>query len=258
MPCLSTKSAFSTTRIRHASLCVKALVADTRWIEDKMKDPSTESHTTSGVQTPGEQHHAVAGGNEPTDNTDEEKARAGRIGGWYLAWAGIAVCLGIIAGLALAFWTDVPDYKLAAGASAFALIYILAQAIERINELLILALDKGKKENFAEESKRKALKTIKDGQVGGTDAETQAGAEATLTKSRKELRILTMATAFGLSFALLAYLEMGLLKLVTEGDHPPLPLDWVISAAVFAGGTAALHDLTSKVQKSKEKDEAAA
>lgn len=34
-------------------------------------------------------------------------------------------------------------------------------------------------------------------------------------------------------------------------------LDWVISAAVISGGTAALHDLISKIQKSKEKDEAA-
>lgn len=214
-----------------------------------MADPNADPRVTTDQATPtgapGGQHQANVGANKAAE----------RIGGGYLVAAVIVMTVGVVGGLVLARTTDVPDYKLAAGASAFALIYIVAQAIERVNELLVLVLDKASS-GFAEAQKQNALKTIKGVHV--TSAVPEADAPARLTKARKELRVLTMAVAFGLSFVLLAYLETGLMELVTEGSHPSQPLDWIISAAVFAGGTSALHDLTSKVQKSKEKDEAAA
>jgi hypothetical protein len=84
-----------------------------------------------------------------------------------------------------------------------------------------------------------------------------AADEKKLTAARKEIQILTAGTAFGLAFALIAGLDTGLLELTIKHPHIPMGLDWVISAAVISGGTAALHDLISKIQKSKEKDEAA-
>lgn len=178
----------------------------------------------------------------------------------YVVAAAIVAVVGAAVGSLVGLLREVDDYKIAAGASAFALIYIVAQAIERINELLILCLYK-KNANFAEGKKRRALKAIKApvperADAGATDGKANAPDE--LASARRELRILTMATAFALSFLLLGSLDTGLLAIVTEGNHPPELLDWLISAAVFAGGTSALHDLISKVQKSKEKDEAAA
>lgn len=189
----------------------------------------------------------ASGAGQPQAGGENDDAKIGR---WYLGGAIGAVVGGVGLGLAIAALTDVHDYKMAAGASAFALIYIVAQAIERVNELLILGLDNTVGDRFAEAKKQQALGKIKSNQ-GASEPAKLAGA-------RKELRILTMGTAFGLSFVLLASLDMGLMELVTEGNHPPKLLDWLISAAVFAGGTSALHDLISKVQKSKEKDEAAA
>ncbi|MFJ6099305.1 hypothetical protein [Williamsia muralis] len=183
-----------------------------------------------------------------------------KVGRFYLYTAIGSVLAGVVAGCCFAMWTHTDDIKIAAGFSVFALIYILTQAIERVNELLINILDavfsKVDKKDFAETTKRAALATVKTAKASAGQP-VPADQEENLATARKELQILTAGTAFGLAFALIAGLDTGLLELTIKSPHIPMGLDWVISAAVISGGTAALHDLISKIQKSKEKDEVA-
>ncbi|MCA9835229.1 MAG: hypothetical protein KC435_14860 [Thermomicrobiales bacterium] len=86
-----------------------------------------------------------------------------------------------------------------------------------------------------------------------------ANAQAELKKSRSELAVLSAWWSFGLSFLALSWLEVGIfeLLLVKNESNPVVPgwLDWLLTAAVMSGGAKGLHDLISKIEKSKSKDE---
>ena len=185
--------------------------------------------------------------------------------------AGVAIAIvGWIVGTALV--SRAATFSAAPGISVFALVYVLAQADERLVELTLSIADAvatriGKQ--LAPTTKAKALVALSAasaagaaGMAGAAAPAGGAGPAATTAKEEADGAAAdTHAMAFGLSlgFAFVAcgYFEIGFLKLIGV-TGTPLWVDRFLSALIIAGGSKPLHDLITKVQKSKEKDEQAA
>jgi hypothetical protein len=173
--------------------------------------------------------------------------------------------------------------QLKAGVSIFAFLYVAAQSIERLVEMIVLVLDglltnDKKGTQFVQTRKTRALavaRKLRRGLtalgpqgVGTTSTQTINSTNADLDRaeraidwSKKVMQILTLGLSFGISFVLLAWIGMGLFGLVLapRGDNSAVPLwvDWALTAAVLTGGAKGLHDLLSKIQSSKDSDDAA-
>lgn len=143
---------------------------------------------------------------------------------------------------------------LGAGASAFALFYVAAQAAERLLEPFtpwILAKEPEKK--AADTAKANAAKAVADDEAQ-TSADVAAAKAADLTRKTRERAILFWAIT---SVAgILASIWLGLYFLAAilapaEGGAAPVPrwADAVVTGVVIGGGSKALHDLITKVQK---------
>ncbi|MFD8103202.1 hypothetical protein ACFV24_27060 [Nocardia fluminea] len=208
--------------------------------------------------------------------------------GYYIAAVLIAV-LGILVGwLAVPHMRDAPPVALTlvAGASAFAFLYVAAQAIERAVELIIVVISgidglAGEKK-FAEGQKNELVQKLRDkkrtdaalllsarmGQqaestttpVPDDDTPVKPSADSKIEARRRELAALAAGISFALAFVFLAWFEVGLLKSLIapasggeSGSHTVTPcVDWLITALVISGGAKSLHELITKVQKSKE------
>jgi hypothetical protein len=202
--------------------------------------------------------------------------------GRYYAAALIAAVAGLVVGTVISAYNGQPKaIELKTDVSIFAFFYIAAQGIERVVEMIVLGVDylfsKRNPDNaFASTKKSRALASARGmrrrmahADLVSRNAAEDLGsmhtklmsAEDVAEKSRNAVLVLTLGMGFGLSFVLLASVEMGLFGLVLSprGDNAAVPLwvDWVLTAAALTGGAKGLHDLLSKVQTSKEADEAA-
>lgn len=207
--------------------------------------------------------------------------------GYYIAAVLIAV-VGILVGwLAVPHLRDAPPVALTlvAGASAFAFLYVAAQAIERAVELIIVVISgidglAGEKK-FAEGQKNELVQKLRDkkrtdaalllsarmGQQAESkttpvpdDDTPQPSTDSKIEARRRELAALAAGISFALAFVFLAWFEVGLLKSLIapasggeSGSHAVTPyVDWLVTALVISGGAKSLHELITKVQKSKE------
>jgi len=203
------------------------------------------------------------------------------LGRYYLTALAVAVA-GLAVGTIVSAVNGQPSaIELKTGGSIFAFLYIAAQGVERFVEMIVLFLEymftrhnNGKE--FASTTKTRALASARmlrrhmtrpdvlaradSAEIGAMHADL-ADAEHVARQARKAMLILTLGISFGLSFVLLASVEVGLFGLVLSarenGAAVPLWVDWALTAAALTGGSKGLHDLLSKVQSSKEADEAA-
>jgi hypothetical protein len=196
------------------------------------------------------------------------------------ALASFAVILG---GYALAYWVikpEEPGLKVGPEVTIFAFLYIAAQAIERALEPISVLIPSPKEEKeTADEKKGEAQASINSLIGGASNAEALAGVDTSSAKNTlKEaaqakdraatLRTLRMMVLWGLAsalgFLISAYLGLYLLDSVTadptEGEAATAPKRWLdilVTGLAIGGGTKPLHDLITKIEKSKEKDEQA-
>jgi hypothetical protein len=203
------------------------------------------------------------------------------LGRYYLTALAAAVA-GLAAGTILSAVNGEPSaIELKTGVSIFAFLYIAAQGVERFVEMIVLFLEfvfakRNNGKEFASTTKTRALASARmlrrrmsrpdvlaraDSEEVATIHTDLANAEHVAHQARKAMLILTLGMSFGLSFVLLASVEVGLFGLVLSprdnGAAVPLWVDWLLTAAALTGGSKGLHDLLSKVQSSKEADEAA-
>ncbi|MBD8506803.1 hypothetical protein HT102_09915 [Hoyosella sp. G463] len=185
----------------------------------------------------------------------------------YVLGSIVVAILLVIAGLVLN-WLIAPDedFVFVEGVSALAVLYVIAQGVERINEMLVSVLDFvfGRLgATFPESRKIAAERVLREQRAaaragsagGGVDAGAVMAAESAVRAARRELRILTAVVGFGLSFLFLAALDTGLFEVTIRSPHVPIGIDWVLSAAVLVGGATALHDFISTLRGSKERAE---
>jgi hypothetical protein len=183
------------------------------------------------------------------------------------SYVGVAVAL-VIVGCLLAWWANQSDvkYKSVATVSTFAVLYVLAQGIERLVELIIGVVDALPMSNkFAETRKRKALDVMKNpdstqnGNSGfaddaGKDADKSAEARKDADNARGDLTVLTQGMSFSLSIIAVSYVHYGVLGTI-GATHLNVGVDRAFTALAIMGGSKGLHDLISKVEKSKENEE---
>ena len=138
------------------------------------------------------------------------------------------------------------------GVTVFALFYVLAQALERINEgagkALAVILP-----SAPQAAKDESVRRLRGIEAIPADSST-ADEKAKLARSRTESSLLTGAFSFAFAFGLTGYFHAGLLTVIGVQDLNPV-FDRFLTALAIMGGTKGLHDLISKVEKSKESEE---
>lgn len=174
----------------------------------------------------------------------------------YVAAAAALVAVGVVAGQLLVR-ADV-SFTPAEGVSVFAVLYVLAQGVERVVEFVIssVTLVDG---NFAENRKRRAVSLINsttNGNPQGLDASPAKVAEAQeeAKEARLDLGVFSQGLAFALAYALVSYFEFGIFDAVGVTGIAP-GADRALTAVAVMGGAKGLHDLLGKIQKSKEASE---
>ena len=140
---------------------------------------------------------------------------------------------------------------LAAGASTFALLYVAAQALERLLEPFA-SLD-GRYENL-KATYEKALQAAEN--ATGADqehaAEAAAKNKAALESWREGRAILLWGVATVAGMAASAITGIYLLDIVVDSPAPSRAFDILVTGLVVGGGTKPLHDLISRLEKAKE------
>jgi hypothetical protein len=139
--------------------------------------------------------------------------------------------------------------KLADGMSLFALLYIAAQAIERLLEPFT-AFDPKKNDL---DQKRDATLALAWNTPTDPNLTAAAKAQATLERWRKNRAIVLWGAATLLGMAASAATGIYLLHIVVASPSPPLSLDILATGLVIGGGTKPLHDLISRIEAAKDK-----
>jgi len=209
----------------------------------------------------------------------------------YVVASLLIVVLGVvIAVLTVAFgWSSVTRSTVE-GVTVFAILFVLAQAIERVVELVLPWLDRlilriakwdvpveNRKAHTLSARKAKAIQEVRKAtnagipnaalriaSFGGTGVDSvkeQAVETSQAEKKTKEVRnetaLLTQSLSFAIALVLVVWFKFSLTGEVGF-ENVPNWLDFLLTAAAIMGGSAGLHDLVSKIQKQKENEEAKA
>lgn len=151
------------------------------------------------------------------------------------------------------------------GISIFAILYVLAQAIERLTQLFVPILDRviaiGDGGGTATNRKREAIEgvrlqnlRIRAAVAGGVEVAVAADDEKEVTAANIEKTLLTNAVALLFAAWAVGWFNFSLLAAIGF-QQVPTGIDHVVTATAIMGGTAGLADLISKIQKSKTADE---
>jgi hypothetical protein len=137
--------------------------------------------------------------------------------------------------------------KLITDVSIFALLYVAAQAVERLLEpvsWLALKIDDAKK---TRDTAFAAYQTS-----GKSDAgTTAANAQASLEHARSNRAVVYWALATGVGMFAAAALKLYFLHILGVTDAPRWA-EILVTGLVIGGGTKPLHDLISRIEKAKE------
>lgn len=130
--------------------------------------------------------------------------------------------------------------------SPFAVLYVLAQGVERVVEMIVNLLGKVSRFEFAERRKRLALQGLQRGEP--------ARDQPDINQARRDLAVLSQALSFAVAYIAVSYFRCGMLTLVGVTGIQ-VWVDVLLTSVAVTGGSKGLHDLIAKVEKSKEKSE---
>jgi hypothetical protein len=147
------------------------------------------------------------------------------------------------------------------GISMFAVLYLIAQAAERVTEFAVLALSW--KLPSAEENKALSLKEVRAAQTeivstiassAAVSTDTKEAAKEKVALARRALAVFAGGLGILLCAAMVRATDFSLLWTVgLRGVDERV--DVVITTLAAAGGSKGLHETISRIQKSKEKSE---
>lgn len=184
--------------------------------------------------------------------------------------AGVFV-VALVGTVLLLFGTESlgPTYKASEGFGAFALFYIVAQAAERLVEMVLPYLDRrpgGKNEKVASRNRKLVAAVGGDPDPKATEAEKAqdaaqvvADAQADVDQMRANRTALVFGCTAAIGMVLCGYLEADFLSAVgvSFGSGQPGFVDELLLMAVtgliVGGGSKALHDTISNISKASEK-----
>ena len=150
---------------------------------------------------------------------------------WYLCGGLGMVIIGTFLGWFIAVTLQIPTYELKDGISLFALLFIMAQALERFMEPFTEFLPGPKKPDEA-----------------AIEADPKKKYEAKEVEQQRAIFI----WGFSSFLAMVASAFLGVFLLHTIGvTSTPLPVDIVITGLVVGAGTKPLHDLIKRIEGGK-------
>lgn len=197
----------------------------------------------------------------------------------WVRWYTLSVALALVAFI-VSYVLLLPDcqaqaackptelYKVSSDFNMFAGLFVLALAVERLLEPLSRFIGPNTEEAKDERDKAQvAAERDPDGELPapagvetpGDDAPTNidwlASAQSNVDQARQIGSIVHWGVAVGLSFVLSAKLNVLLLgAIAAKGSAQPSPwADLLVTGLVVGAGTKPLHDLVSKLEKSKNK-----
>lgn len=185
---------------------------------------------------------------------------------WYVVLAGVLIVGGVLIGRILTGVLNPPAFVPVAGVSVFAVLYIFAQALERIAEFgtyifpgtgATTTPDGTKtKEDAVKERDTAFVATLNAAAQGHADTQVQASAttQATVDQVRANRALTLWAVNACLASIGCGLLGLYLLRMVGMSTVP-LWLDIGLTGLVVGGGTKPLHDLITNIQKAKESKE---
>lgn len=183
------------------------------------------------------------------------------------AYRGIGIFLGALV-LLLAFTghvaTTVQHHPIA-GVAMFAVLYVIAPAVERVVEFVVAMLNL--LPNSPGKRKEEGLRTIgaANSTLNGNPTEddfaattdVKAAAEENVDEARKDIAFVGLGLSLLLAVLAVNHLNYGMLSSIgttgVDGD-----IDRLLTALAAAGGSKGLHELVGRMQKAKEESEASA
>ncbi len=163
----------------------------------------------------------------------------------------LAVGAGLFAAWLLNRAVDPAPIKPAAGVSVFALLYALAQGIERLLEPIASWVGSTEPEVQArDQAVATALQAV--GQDQTTALTSAANAQAALNGKRANRSVGLWAAATVLAMFASAATGMYLLAIVGAQEVPRV-VELAVTGLAVGGGTKPLHDLIKSVEQKKEK-----
>jgi hypothetical protein len=207
------------------------------------------------------------------DETEKSTGTAVAPQALYLVIAAIVIVAGGVGGTLIHdHWERTISFVPPQGIGIFALFYIIAQVIERVQEPFVpylgWARDPGEKEETRKEGKRAKFKNqlrakaerdkavvdeliLSENGSGQPKLEKNvANKERCVDQIRANLTVLMFSTGALLAMIISGYLRAGLLRTVGESGIPTW-VDIVATGLVVAAGTKPLHDLISNISTSK-------
>jgi hypothetical protein len=181
----------------------------------------------------------------------------------YLILSAVAILAGAVLGtLAHDNWGAGIHFKPPEGAGIFALFYIIAQGIERIQEPFTPFVTAKETGGNGRKTQRRAKAEL-ESSVASAEAATTLDEAATVAKTvannkrtvdqvRANLTALLFGSSALLAMLLSGYLKAGLLRTIGVSGVP-VWIDVVVTGIVVGAGTKPLHDLISNLTESKEK-----
>jgi hypothetical protein len=179
----------------------------------------------------------------------------------YLILSAVALLAGAVLGTLMHDnWGAGIVFKPPEGVGIFALFYIMAQGIERIQEPFTPFVTAKEAGGNGRKTQRRAKANLESCVSAAMEATTLADVTAasktaanekrTVDQVRANLTVLLFGSSALLAMLLSGYLKAGLLRSVGVSS---VWIDVVVTGVVVGAGTKPLHDLISNLKESKEK-----
>jgi hypothetical protein len=207
------------------------------------------------------------------DDRTAEKGKSVAPQARYLAITAAVIVAGCFAGTLIHdHWARAVSFVPPQGIGIFALFYIIAQVIERVQEPLVPYLGRAK-DPGEEKRKKEEGKTAKSKNQLRAKAELERAAVAEINRPerssgqptleedlankercvdqiRANLTVLIFGTSALLAMIISGYMKASLLRTVGESGIPAW-VDIAVTGLIVAAGTKPLHDLISNISASK-------
>jgi len=170
----------------------------------------------------------------------------------YFFIAGVAIGVGAIVGTYLFDNASKGiSFTPPTGVGIFALFYVVAQVIERLQEPFTPSVDAPKAgEEGTRLNKRKA-RALLESAIAGGDATEAANAQRNVDQIRANTTVLLFGTSALLAMLACGYLKAGFMQTVGVTGLT-VWIEVLLTGLVVGGGTKSLHDLISNLQAAKE------
>jgi hypothetical protein len=171
----------------------------------------------------------------------------------YVAGAYVLIAAGWLVAWLLWKWRDPAPFTPVAGVTAFAPLYIFAQAIERLLEPFSSLMAKATAPSGEAVTKDAAMSRVLTAIANG-QASAAAEWKRTVDQARRNTAVVVWAVATFLGTVVSGAFGVLLVRAVGFAGMPA-QVDMLVTGLAIGSGTKPLHDLISSLQKSKENRE---